>query len=193
MLDYRKGDHVAGCVPGGIPYELGLRGAYSEYVVQLASLVFRYPSNISPESASTIPLACITAALGLFHQINLPLPPSNCEISILIWSGSTSVGQYAIQLAKASGCFVITTASIHQHNYLKELGADICFDYKDPNVVEKINQITKNNLTYAFDCISQKESIKKICSTLTNQNSQVVTILPFHQMKFHHISKNILL
>ena len=110
--------------------------------------------------------------------MNLPIPPSNCQISILIWSGSTSVGQYAIQLAKASGCFIITTASIHQHEYLKILGADICFDYKDPNVVEKINQITKHNLTYAFDCISLKESVRKICSILTNQNSQLVTILP---------------
>jgi len=194
VIGYRKGDRVVGCVPGGIPYELGMRGAYSEYVVQQASLVFRYPSTISSESASTIPLACITAALGLFHEMHLPLPPANCQISVLIWSGSTSVGQYAIQLAKASGCFVITTASIHQHTYLKQLGADVCFDYKDPNVIEKINQITENNLLYAFDCISTKETIKQVCSTLTNQNSQVATILPIPSNEIpSHIKEHFIL
>jgi NADPH:quinone reductase-like Zn-dependent oxidoreductase len=87
---------------------------------------------ISPQSTATISLATITAALGLFHEMGLPLPPETCGASILIWSGSTSVGQYTIQLAKAAGCFVITTASSARHSYLKELGADVCFDYKDP-------------------------------------------------------------
>jgi NADPH:quinone reductase-like Zn-dependent oxidoreductase len=155
--NYTKGERVAGCVHGGLNPELDIRGAYSEYVVQEASLVFRYPSTISPESAATIPLASITAALGLFHEMNLPLPPATCGTSILVWAGSTSVGQYAIQLAKASGCFVITTASPARHDYLKELGADICFDYKDPNVVSQIKQAAKETLAYAFDCISEKE------------------------------------
>lgn len=169
---------MAGCVPGGVSPESGIHGAYSEYVVQEASLVFRYPSMISHESAATIPLATITAALGLFHEMGLPLPPATCGAYILIWSGSTSVGQYAIQLAKAAGCFVITTASSARHSYLKELGADICFDYRDPQVVEKIREMAKDNLAYAFDCHSEKGSIKQVCAALTGKNSQVVTILP---------------
>lgn len=110
--------------------------------------------------------------------MGLPLPPANCGISILIWSGSTSVGQYAIQLAKAAGCFVITTASTARHNYLRELGADICFDYKDPHVVTKIKQVAKTSLSYGFDCISEKGSIKQVCAALTGENAHVVTILP---------------
>ena len=54
------------------------------------------------------------------HDVNMII--KHC-ISILIWSGSTSIGQYTI--------------SIHHHSYLKELGVDICFDYKDFNAVEK--------------------------------------------------------
>lgn len=176
--NYRKGEHVAGCVPGGVPHEVGIRGAYSEYVIQEASLVFRYPSTISSASAATIPLCTITAALGLFHEMGLPLPPATCGTSILVWSGSTSVGQYTIQLAKAAGCFVITTASSGRHTYLKELGADICFDYRDPDVITKIKEVTNNSLTYAFDCISEKGSIKQVCAALIGQNAQVVTILP---------------
>ena len=176
--NYTKGERVAGCVHGGLDPKFGIRGAYSEYVVQEASFVFRFPSSISPESAATIPLAAITAALGLFHEMGLPLPPATSGVPILIWAGSTSVGQYAIQLAKAAGCFVITTASPARHNYLKGLGADVCFDYKDPNVVSQIKEAVKDNLAYAFDCISEKESTKKICAALTGENSQVTTILP---------------
>lgn len=158
--------------------EVGIRGAYSEYVVQEASLVFRYPSGMSPESAATIPLATITAALGLFYEMGLPLPPNNSKTNILVWAGSTSVGQYVIQLAKATGCFVITTGSPARHEYLKELGADVCFDYNDSNVVSKIKQAAEENLCYAFDCISEKDSTKQVCAALTDNNAQVVTILP---------------
>lgn len=110
--------------------------------------------------------------------MGLPLPPATTETSILVWAGSTSVGQYAIQLAKAAGLFVITTASPARHSYLKELGADLCFDYKDPNVVSQITQAAKDSLSYAFDCISEKQTIKQVCASLTGKNPQVVTILP---------------
>ncbi len=176
--NYKKGQRVAGCVHGGLDPQLGTRGAYSEYVVQEASLVFRYPSTMPPESAATIPLASITAALGIFHEMGLPLPPATIETNFLVWAGSTSVGQCAIQLAKSVGCFVITTASPARHNYLKGLGADVCFDYKDPDVVSKIKQAAKDRLPYAFDCISENASIRKVCAVLTGENSQVVTVLP---------------
>ncbi|CAF1434016.1 unnamed protein product [Adineta steineri] len=176
--DYIKGERVAGCVHGGLNPEVGIRGAYSEYVVQDASLVFRYPTIISSDAAATIPLASITAALGLFHEMGLPLPLAKADKFVLIWGGSTSVGQYAIQLAKLAGCFVITTASCARHDYLKSLGADYCLDYNDPNVVSQIKQITNDNLSYAFDCISDKESIKRVCAVLNGNNPQVVTILP---------------
>jgi len=176
--NYRKGDRVAGCVHGGLDAELGIRGAFSEYVVQDASLVFRFPSTISSELAATLPLASITAALALFHEMGLPLPPATCGSSLLVWGGSTSVGQYAIQLGKAAGCYVITTASPARHAYLHELGADVCFDYKDSNVVSQIKKAAKDNLAYAIDCISEQGSTARVCETLTGTNSQIATVLP---------------
>lgn len=170
---------MAGCVHGGLDREFGVCGAFSEYVVQEASLVFRYPSTMSPEAVATLPLASITAALGIFHEMRLPFPPAKVEANFLVWSGSTSVGQCAIQLAKSIGCFVITTASSARHDYLKGLGADVCFDYRDPDVVSKIKQAAKDNLAYAFDCISEKEATRQVCATLTSSNSHVCTVLPF--------------
>lgn len=134
---------------------------------------------MSPEAAVTLPLVSITAALGIFHEMGLPLPPAKIQENFLVWAGSTSVGQAAIQLAKSIGCFVITTASPARHDYLKGLGADMCFDYNDPDVVMKIKEAAKSNLAYAFDCISEKEATRKVCATLTASHSQVCTVLPF--------------
>lgn len=134
---------------------------------------------MSPESVVTLPLVSITAALGLFHQMGLPFPPAKINENILVWSGSTSVGQCVIQLAKSIGCFVVTTASSERHEYLKSLGADICFDYKDSNVIEKIEEATNSHLAYAFDCISEKEATRQVCLTLNQPNSQLCTVLPF--------------
>ena len=134
---------------------------------------------MSPEAVVTLPLVSITAALGIFHEMGLPLPPAKIQANFLVWAGSTSVGQCAIQLAKAIGCFVITTASPARHDYLKGLGADICFDYKDPNVISKIHEATNYHLAYAFDCISEKDATRQVCAALTENNSQVCTVLPF--------------
>ena len=70
-----------------------------------------------------------------------------------------------------------TTASLTRHDYLKELGADVCFDYKDSNVVSQMKQAADDSLAYAFDCISEEGSTKQIRAVRRDQNSQVTTIL----------------
>ena len=45
-----------------------------------------------------------------------------------IYGGSSSVGQYAIQLAKLSGYKVATVASPHNFELVKNFGADVVFD-----------------------------------------------------------------
>ncbi|CAF1024256.1 unnamed protein product [Adineta ricciae] len=69
--------------------------------------------------------------------------------------------------------------SSQRHQYLKELGADICFDCKDPNVVSLIKQATHGDLTYAFDCFSELDSTEQVCAALTGKDWQLVTVLPF--------------
>jgi NADPH:quinone reductase-like Zn-dependent oxidoreductase len=50
------------------------------------------------------------------------------SIQLFVYGGSSSVGQYSIQLAKHSGYKVITAASIRNHELVKSLGADLVFD-----------------------------------------------------------------
>jgi len=53
-------------------------------------------------------------------------------IQLFVYGGSSSVGQYAIQLAKLSGYKVVTTASKRNHELVKSLGADLVFDVSKP-------------------------------------------------------------
>ena len=51
-------------------------GAYQEYTVAPAATTFPIPDKTSFEEASTIPLAGMTGALGLFVKLGIPAPGS---------------------------------------------------------------------------------------------------------------------
>ena len=52
------------------------------------------------------------------------------ETWVFIYGGSSGVGQFGIQLAKLSGYKVVTVASPHNHQFLRDLGADAVFDVR---------------------------------------------------------------
>jgi len=48
--------------------------------------------------------------------------------NILINNGTGGIGTFAIQIAKAHGCYVTATASSSNYEFVKEIGADqACF------------------------------------------------------------------
>lgn len=125
-------------------------GAFAEYVAVAYDLTFEIPSSVTDAEAATLPIPFFTAVLALFHPKKLgliepPGPPKEKDEWILIWSGSTAVGMYAIQLAKLAGYKVVVTASESGWKLLKEFGADELFDYKDDEVLEKIRELTKTS------------------------------------------------
>lgn len=112
-------------------------------------------------------IALSTTVQALLYRLNLPKPWSSSEAltaptnPVLIWAGSTSTGLFAVELAKLAnpGAPVITTASPRNHELLKSLGADAVFDYKDPDVSQKIKDWVKENgyegIEKAYDTISE--------------------------------------
>lgn len=58
--------------------------------------------------------------------------------AVAVWGGSTAVGSNAIQLARAAGYEVVTTASPKNFEYVRSLGATTVFDYKQPDTTQKI-------------------------------------------------------
>lgn len=128
-------------------------GGFQEYVVVESDVTCRIPDSMSFEQGVVLPLGFSTAAYALVSEeyFGLEIPgsgnssPSDTsqgkgseKKTLLIWGGSSSVGSNAIQLAVASGLEVLTTASPRNFKGLKDLGADLVFDYTAPDVVSRI-------------------------------------------------------
>lgn len=76
----------------------------------------------------------MTAAIGLFLILDLPIPPESgfaptSDQGIIVYGASTSVGSYVVQLAKRAGFFVIGIAGASS-DYAETLGADVIINYK---------------------------------------------------------------
>ncbi|GLI78501.1 hypothetical protein PoHVEF18_006819 [Penicillium ochrochloron] len=117
-------------------------GGFQEYVVVDMAFTCGIPGEMSFAEASVFPLGFTTAAHALFNSKTLALPgpevdavPGSKGERVLVWGGASSVGGNAIQLARAAGLEVLTTASKRNFEYVGELGASMVFDYGSESVV----------------------------------------------------------
>lgn len=138
---FRVGDRV-------LAYAVGMEkgrdhaaeGGFQNYTVAREQLTAPLPHDLSFEDAVVLPLAISTAASALFQrdQLGLRHPTAAAEPTgqvVVVWGGATSVGMNAIQLAAAAGYEVLTTASPHNHDRMRRLGATLVFDYASPTAV----------------------------------------------------------
>lgn len=114
---YQVGDRVFGLLASG---------GYSEQLVVPANALLRVPSSVSDETAAGLSLAGITAWQALTEHGCL-----KAGDRVLISAAAGGVGHLAVQLAKDLGATVIALASPHNHEFLRNLGADEVLDYRD--------------------------------------------------------------
>ncbi|KAM0332991.1 hypothetical protein ACHAQA_001648 [Verticillium albo-atrum] len=150
-----EGATIAGLIWGG---EIKGLGSYARYTLADERICFPVPEGTSPERAATVPLAVATALLALYSKESLAIDrAAGSETAVLVWGGSSSVGQYAIQLAAHQGLTVLTTASPRHHAHLRSLGAAHTFDYRDEHVASQIRSAAPG-LRYVFDTIGNESS-----------------------------------
>lgn len=114
--------------PGDAVYsrpDIARNGAYAEYIAVRESEIAFKPATISHVEAASLPLVSITAWESLFTTAGLSKGQR-----VLIHAGAGGVGSIAIQLAKAKGAHVTTTASATKSALVKSLGADEVIDYR---------------------------------------------------------------
>lgn len=116
-----------------------LPGTLAEYVVLKESGVLPYPTYLTPAEASTLPIAAVTAWVGLFSHGNL-----SADQTVLV-QGSGGVALVALQLAVAQGAHVIAlTRSKDKAGRLKELGAsNVINTSKIPEWEKEVRRLTK--------------------------------------------------
>ncbi|KAF1971583.1 GroES-like protein [Bimuria novae-zelandiae CBS 107.79] len=176
---WKVNDRVAGFVQGSI--DKG-RGAFAEYINVEGDLAWKIPDEVSDEEAATFGIPAVTAMQALYLHLDIPWPAADGTAAnsvgtpIFIYGGSSSVGLFAIQLAKKSGFTVITTASPHSFDLVKKYGADDVFDYHQPTAAQDI-AVKYPNITRALDCFSEGKSTQFCAEVLKRSGSKVVTLL----------------
>lgn len=133
VADFKPGDEVF-----FTPEIFGNRhGTYAEYTVVPAAIVAPKPAGLSHEEAAAVPLAGGTAWEAIVRRLRV-VPGE----TVLIHGGAGGVGSFAVQIAKAAGARVLATASAKNHALLKELGADVCIDYRSEDFAEVVRRET---------------------------------------------------
>jgi threonine dehydrogenase-like Zn-dependent dehydrogenase len=97
----------------------------------------------------------------------------------LIWGGSSSVGQYALQILRHWGYKnLLATASKPHHELLKSFGARAVFDYRDPDVVKQIVDAASGNVRFVLDCIGSKFGSLQPIAKIARKGARVAVLLP---------------
>jgi NADPH:quinone reductase-like Zn-dependent oxidoreductase len=161
---FQVGDAVCGISPVVLPMSSSY-GTHQDLAVARSELLHKIPNGVSSKDASALCMAANTAADALFNIIGLGLPAAGVSgidptgQGILIWGGASSVGNMAIQMAKAAGFnYIFTTASSKNHKALRQLGATHTFNYRSSHVVEDIQEAQNalgTSLTIAFDTVGK--------------------------------------
>ncbi|KDQ12688.1 hypothetical protein BOTBODRAFT_146503 [Botryobasidium botryosum FD-172 SS1] len=139
---------------------------YQQYTVVPSDIVSHIPSNLSFDQAASVPLAFVTAFVGLFHSTGMRIAPPFSgptvtaeDSTILIIGGSSVVGFFAIQLARMAGFKRILTTVAPKHNdTVKVVGATHVFDRAAADLEDQIGAVTGGDLVYVYDAISSQDT-----------------------------------
>jgi NADPH2:quinone reductase len=135
------GDAVCALVAGG---------GYAQYCVAPAAWCLPIPTPLTLEQAAGLPENYFTVWNNLFDRAHLARSET-----VLIHGGSSGIGLTAIQLAKAFGATVITTAgSADKVAFCRSIGADHAIDYKTQDFVAEVARITgKRGVNVVLDMV----------------------------------------
>ena len=126
---FKLGDRVCALVAGG---------GYAEYCVAPIGQCLPVPRGLTDTEAASLPETFFTVWSNVFDRARLQKGET-----LLVQGGSSGIGVTAIQLAKAIGCTVITTAgSDEKCAACLKLGADHAINYKTHDFTQEIKRLT---------------------------------------------------
>jgi len=133
------GDNVSETAVGTEVCSLVACGGYAEFCLAVAAVCLPVPKNISLVDAAGLPETFFTVWSNVFERGQL-----KAGESLLVHGGSSGIGTTAIQLGKAFGAIVYTTAGTTEKcEFCENLGADVAINYRKQNFSEEIKSLTK--------------------------------------------------
>ncbi|KAF5342021.1 hypothetical protein D9611_002056 [Ephemerocybe angulata] len=164
---------------------------FQQYALADIHTIAKIPSNVSVDEAATIPVT-ITAAYVAFYSskpnglgLKAPVVPGGkgkySGTPVVVLGGASSVGQFAIQLAKLSGFSpIITTASLKHEEFLKSLGATDVVDRNVPPTKENIQKLSEKPVEIVFDSIASSQTQEDGLNIL-GSGGELVTVLEIEE------------
>ncbi|XP_009396763.1 uncharacterized protein LOC103981753 [Musa acuminata AAA Group] len=126
---WKVGDRVCALLSGG---------GYAEKVAVPAGQVLPIPEGVTLRDAASFPEVACTVWSTIF--MTSQLSPGE---TLLVHGGSSGIGTFAIQIAKHVGIRVFVTAGSEEKlAACKNLGADVCINYKTEDFVARVEEET---------------------------------------------------
>jgi putative PIG3 family NAD(P)H quinone oxidoreductase len=130
VTGFKVGDQVCALVAGG---------GYAEFCTAPAAQCLPVPAGLSMVEAAALPETFFTVWSNVFDRGQLQ--PGE---SLLVHGGSSGIGTTAIQLGRAFGARVFTTAgSAEKCEACLKLGAERAINYRDEDFVEVVKTATE--------------------------------------------------
>jgi NADPH:quinone reductase-like Zn-dependent oxidoreductase len=150
VTGFKKGDKVY-----GIPNFLD--GTYAEFIAAKANQFALMPRNINFNEAGAIPSCALMAWNGLY------LGNVQAGQKVLVHGAAGEIGFLALQFAKSKGAYVIGTASEHNFDFLKQLGADEVIDYKNKDFASLTDKV---DVVFDASPVRDEEARMNMAATL---------------------------
>ncbi|MEN7342439.1 MAG: NAD(P)H-quinone oxidoreductase [Pseudomonadota bacterium] len=160
---WRIGDRVAALTHGG---------GYAAFVVAHEQHCLTVPDNLDMTLAAAVPETAFTVYSNVWMRGRL-----SAGQTLLVHGGSSGIGSTAIQLAKAHGSRVITTAgSEAKCQFCEALGADVSINYKQEDWAEAVAAAAPDGVDVILDMVAGDYTAKNL-SVLAMDGRYVVIAL----------------
>jgi NADPH2:quinone reductase len=161
---YRVGDRVWGSNQG----LLGRQGTFAERCAVDERWLYPIPEGVSSDAAAACALVGITAHLGLFLRAGL-----KAGETVFVHGGSGGVGSMVVQMAKAAGARVITTAGSDEKAALcRQLGADEVILYRTQDVAATFKELAPQGAHVVWE--TQREPDFDLLTSLLAERGRLV-------------------
>jgi NADPH:quinone reductase-like Zn-dependent oxidoreductase len=163
--EYEPGDELLGYVRRDhLQY-----GTYAELVPAPIRTVARKPRSLSWTEAAGLPLVGLTAYQALVRA------KVSAADTVLVHAAAGGVGSVAVQLASNAGARVIGTASEHNHDYLRRLGADPVA-YGD-GLADRVRALAPDRVDVALDFVGG-DSVR-VSAELVRDRRRIVSVADY--------------
>lgn len=161
---------------------------FQQYCKMPEVLLSKTPQSLSDDQAAGISLTTVAAVTAFYDKsgqgLKAPWDEGGDKAgkgkAVIVLGGSSSVGQYAIQLARLSGVErIVTNASPSNHELLKSLGAHVVLDRNQSSVEDYLAAVGQLPLEFVFDTISAAATQQlgvRILQAAKTEGSRVITV-----------------